>query len=122
MKMKSIILILLSTFLFFSCGNRKNENKTETFKFEITGTYNAAAYYSNTIMFTDPNGEEHHWNNVAIGWSYSWEQKGQKSIIIHAMNQSNEGDITIKLYRNNDLIVTRTAYGNGAMCSVSGTY
>lgn len=120
MKIKLSIIVLL-ILCMSSCVNNQKSNETLMYRFEITGTFNPSKMYSNTIMFTDPEGNPHKWNNVTSGWSYSWEQKGQKQISIDAMNTSGEGDMVIKLYRNNELIETKIGYGGG-FPSIIGSY
>lgn len=49
-------------------------------------------------MFTDPEANKHHWNNITSGWSYSWKQDESKGFDIMALKTSCGGDLTIKLY------------------------
>jgi hypothetical protein len=125
MKTKSILLLFFVTCLF-SCNI--NQNQTAEYKFEISGTFGSKPafvgsdlMFSNVVLFNDADGNNHKWDNVVKGWTYTWKQKGIRFININVTNTSNEGDITIKVFRNNELIATNTGYG-GSFAAILGNY
>jgi len=127
MKAKStLILMVLIVTCLFSCVNTPKQ--PAEYKFEITGTFGSKPAYvgsdlilSNFVSFRDAEGNNHQWTNVSNGWSFSWQQKGNKFIDIGVTNTSGEGDVTIKLFRNNEQIATNTGYG-GSYASILGNY
>jgi hypothetical protein len=123
MRTKSIIL-----FILLICASSCERKSTVEYKIEITGTFATkenTSFGSNIIVLIDSQKNNHNWNDVESGWSYSWQEtvinNGYNSISITVSNVSNVGDITVNLYRNDKLVETKTGYG-GAPVYFSGMY
>ena len=43
-------------------------------------------------------------------------------LYISATNNNQTGDITVKIYRNNIVVATKTGYGGYAIATISGEY
>jgi len=116
--MKKIIyafVFFIGLFATSSCS--KYEPSSSQYKYEVTGT---SGSYSVTIQNTDDNTQQ--WSSVSNGWYYSWSQTGTRWLYLSAQNNSSSGSVTVKIYRDGQVVASNTSYGAYSIATVSGDY
>lgn len=112
-------------------GCKKWEEVTYQYKYEVTGT---GGEYSVTMQNSSNNTQQ--FSSVGNGWSYSWSQTlaaDKKSgdpfdetqtrwLYLSAQNLKSQGNVTVNIYRNNEIVATNTSVGGFSIASVSGDY
>lgn len=114
-KLFFVLFVLMGLTTISSCG--KYEPSNSQYKYEVTGT---SGNYSVTIQNTDDNTQQ--WSSVSNGWYYSWTQTGTRWLYLSAQNNTANGSVTVKIYKDGQVVATNTSYGAYSIATVSGDY
>ena len=104
---------------------------TYEYRYEVTGGNYSVVYKNNNNYIEQlPSADS--------VWVYSWTQQltvtkteeipvdlqpnPLRWLYISATNNNQTGDITVKIYRNNIVVATKTGYGGYAIATISGEY
>jgi CRISPR/Cas system endoribonuclease Cas6 (RAMP superfamily) len=104
---------------------------TYEYKYEVTGGNYSVVYKNNNNYIEQlPSADS--------VWVYSWTQQltvtkteeipvdlqpnPLRWLYISATNNNPTGDITVKIYRNNIVVATKTGYGGYSIATISGEY
>jgi hypothetical protein len=109
------LILLIGLFTISSC--EKYESSNSQYKYEVTGT---SGDYSVTIQNTDDNTQQ--WSSVSNGWYYSWSQTGTRWLYLSAQNNTASGSVTVKIYKDGQVVASNTSYGAYSIATVSGDY
>jgi PBP1b-binding outer membrane lipoprotein LpoB len=133
--MKNFILIALTCLLISSCSKEPMDSGTKEvtyeYKYEVTGGNYSVVYKNNNNYIEQlPSADS--------VWVYSWNQQltvtkteeipvdlqpnPLRWLYISATNNNQTGDITVKIYRNNIVVATKTGYGGYSIATISGEY
>jgi hypothetical protein len=107
-------LFVLLSIVIFSCSK---EDVAIEYKYEVSGT---AGNYSITIQNTDNNTQQ--WSSVGSGWYYKWTQTGKRWLYLSAQNNTASGNVTVKIYKNGEVVEQNTSYGAYSIATVDGEY
>ena len=134
--MKNFILIALTCLVISSCSKEPNSPGTKDvtygYRYEVTG-----GNYS--VIYKNNNNYIEELPSVDSLWVYSWTQEltvtnnaeeipvdlqpnPLRWLYISATNNNQTGDVTVKIYRNNVVVATKTGYGGYAIATISGEY
>ncbi len=114
-KLIFILFVVIGLTTISSCG--KFEPTNSQYKYEVTGT---SGNYSVTIQNTDDNTQQ--WSSVSNGWYYSWSQTGTRWLYLSAQNNTANGSVTVKIYKDGQVVASNTSYGAYSIATVSGDY
>jgi hypothetical protein len=134
--MKKLILMVLfglslvST--FFSCKKEPSTKQvTWEYKYEVTGV--GSNDFSIILQNTDNNSQQ--WSNVSNGWWYKWSQTltvdgnnvplSNQTRWLYLSAQDNSGNaqsVTVKIYRNNQVVSQNTSYGPFTIATIDGSF
>jgi hypothetical protein len=114
-KMIFILFVVIGLTTISSCG--KYEPSNSQYKYEVSGT---SGNYSVTIQNTDDNTQQ--WSSVSNGWYYSWSQTGTRWLYLSAQNNTANGSVTVKIYKDGQVVASNTSYGAYSIATVSGDY
>ncbi len=109
-----LLIIAISIFTFSSC--EKEEIAVE-YKYEVTGT---SGDYSVTIQDVDDNTKQY--SSVGDGWWYKWTQTGTRWLYLSAQNNNSTGNVTVKIYKDGNVVTENTSYGGFSIATVDGVY
>ena len=133
--MKNFILIALTCLVISSCSKEPMDSGTKEvtyeYKYEVTG-----GNYS--VVYKDNDNYIEQLPSADSVWVYSWTQQltvtkteeipvdlqpnPLRWLYISATNNNPTGDITVKIYRNNIVVATKTGYGGYSIATISGEY
>ena len=135
--MKHLKFIVYGLFLFLisSCETQNTDPITKKvtweYKYEVTGV--GSNDFSITLENT--NGQTQQWATVNSGWWYKWNQTltvdennvpvENQTRWLYFSAQDNTGkasNVTVKIYRNNQVVSQNTSYGGYTIATVSGNF
>lgn len=114
--MKSFLIPVLLCISILSVTSCEVFGDSE-YKYVVTGT---SGDYSVTFQNEDDNTQQN--SSVSNGWSYSWMQGGTRWLYISAQNNKSTGDVTVRIYRDGEIVESNTSYGGYSIATVSGEY
>lgn len=119
MKKRRLFSVFLICMLAVSCYTPEEPVKPIplNFHYEVVGSSNS---FFVTIQNVD--NETQQWSNVKSGWKYSWTQTGHRWLYISAQNNKDYGSVTVRIYRENQILKENTSYGAYGIASVSMNY
>jgi hypothetical protein len=116
MKFKIKVLAAFCVVLIAITGCSK-ESMQFSYKYEVSGS---AGDYSITCEGA-PSGTVQY-ANVGSGWAYTWTQTGTRWLYFSAQNNTSSGTVTVKIFRDGEVIAQQTSSGAYVIATVSGTY
>jgi hypothetical protein len=115
--MKKFLSLLILCTMFISCEKGDVFGKAD-YSMEVTGS---ASNYSVTYSTSLTGGSQQR-DPVSSGWKVNWQASGSNWCYISAQNNTSSGTVTVKIFRNGNLMNSKTSSGAYVIAQADGTY
>ena len=112
------ILLVVVAILAAGCGLFDPDADKVQIKYTVTGSCSQV-----DITMENEDGGVSQYSNRSVPWTYEFPDKISRDrfLYIAAQNQGQTGSVTVKIYRDGDVIKSSTSSGAYVIATASGT-